>query len=92
MNLIDFNSSLIKGAKQAGLDPKYIEKLAQQPTYKASQAVLTARQERPNPEDLPEISFEELAKHPNRVKITFHAMKPQLNNVVFTGCLFGICL
>ena len=66
---------MIKGAKQAGLDPKYIEKLAQQPTYKANQTVLTARKERPNPEDLPEISFEELAKHPNRVRLILQLPK-----------------
>ena len=31
---------LIKGAKQAGLDPDYIEKLSNQPTYKPNDAVL----------------------------------------------------
>ena len=31
---------LVKGAKQAGLDPNYIEKLSNQPTYKPNDAVL----------------------------------------------------
>ena len=84
-------SRLIKGAKQAGLDPKYIEKLAKQQTYKANQTVITARQERPKPDDLQEISFEELANHPNRVRFTFYPLKLQLHSVIFTGCLFGVC-
>ena len=31
---------LVKGAKQAGLDPNYIEKLSNHPTYKPNDAVL----------------------------------------------------
>ena len=31
---------LVKGAKQAGLDPDYIEKLSNHPTYKPNDAVL----------------------------------------------------
>ena len=31
---------LIKGAKQAGLDPTYIEKVSNHPTYKPNDAVL----------------------------------------------------
>merc|ERR1712109_259571 len=53
---------LVKGAKQAGLDPGYIEKLSKQPTYQPNETVLKARRERPKPEKLKEITVEELSK------------------------------
>ena len=55
---------LIKGAKQAGLDPDYIEKLSKTPTYKPNDNVLKARSERPDPEDLEEIpcQFERISQ------------------------------
>ena len=34
---------LVKGAKQAGLDPNYIEKLSNQTTYKPNDAVLKVK-------------------------------------------------
>lgn len=54
---------LIKGAKQAGLNKAYIEKLASHEVYVADEATKKARKERPDPKTLKEISVEELAQH-----------------------------
>ncbi len=54
---------LVKGAKQAGLDSKYIEQLSKRPVYQPDEVTLQARQERPHPDSLKEITVEELSKH-----------------------------
>ena len=54
---------LVKGAKQAGLDPDYIDKLSKRPVYQPDEVTLQARKERPDPDSLKEITVEELAKH-----------------------------
>ena len=54
---------LVKGAKQAGLKPEYIEKLSKRPVYQPDEITLQARKDRPDPDSLKEISVEELAKH-----------------------------
>ena len=54
---------LVKGAKEAGLDPDYIDQLSKRPVYQPDQVTLQARQDRPDPDSLKEITVEELAKH-----------------------------
>ena len=41
---------LVKGAKQAGLNPDYIDKLSKRPVYKPDEVTLQARKERPDPD------------------------------------------
>ena len=53
------------GAKLAGLNQDYITKLQKKTTYKPNEATLKFRKNRPNPEDLKEISKNELAQHRN---------------------------
>ena len=53
---------LISGAKEAGLDSKYIAKLESQPFYVPTEKTLKARSLRPKPEDLPVITLDELSK------------------------------
>ena len=66
----------MKGAKQAGLDPEYIEKLSKQPTYQPNEAVLKARRERPKPEELKEITVEELSKNENWISCLGFVLEP----------------
>lgn len=54
---------LIKGARQAGLDPDYVSKLESTPIYEASEALLKIRKQRPRPQDLRSITVAELAQH-----------------------------
>ena len=72
------NFRLIKGAKQAGLDPDYIEKLSNTPTYKPNDIVMKARSERPNPEDLEEIPHVDLKKYRNRVACLGYVIEPDI--------------
>ena len=67
---------LVKGAKQAGLNAKYIEKLSSHPTYKANKATLAARKERPTPNKLKEISVEELAQNKSWVSCLGYVIEP----------------
>ena len=60
---IKFAFFFLEGARQAGLNYEYIMKLASHPTYQPPQWILDARKDRPNPDDLPEVTVEELAKH-----------------------------
>merc|ERR1712136_514092 len=53
---------LISGAKEAGLESKYITKLESQPFYVPTERTLKARSLRPKPEDLPFITLDELSK------------------------------
>ena len=69
---------LIKGAKQAGLDPDYIEKLSKTPTYKPNNNVLKARSERPDPEDLEEIPYVNLKEYRNRVACLGYVIEPDV--------------
>ena len=69
---------LIKGAKQAGLDPDYIEKLSKTPTYKPNNNVLKARSERPDPEDLEEIPYVNLKEYRNRVACLGYVVEPDV--------------
>ena len=66
----------MKGAKQAGLDPAYIDKLSKQPTYQPNEAVLKARRERPKPEELKEITVEELSKNENWISCLGFILEP----------------
>ena len=66
----------MKGAKQAGLDPDYIEKLSKQPTYQPNETVLKARRERPKPEELKEITVEELSKNQNWISCLGFVLEP----------------
>jgi hypothetical protein len=54
---------LIKGATQAGLKQEYIDKLKARPTHTAESETLARRKALPDPETLPTISVQELAKH-----------------------------
>eukprot|EP00755_Sulcionema_specki_P029773 Sspe_Gene.92870::Locus_65634_Transcript_1_1_Confidence_1.000_Length_1234::g.92870::m.92870 len=54
---------LVKGARQAGLDPEYISALAAHPVYSPSPATLELRASLPKPEDLPVVTVEQLAQH-----------------------------
>ena len=56
-------SILVKGAKDAGLDADYIAKLSNRQVYQPDDITLQSRKKRPNPDSLPEITVEELAKH-----------------------------
>merc|ERR1719362_751632 len=67
---------LVKGAKQAGLDPNYIEKLSIHPTYKPNVAVLKARKQRPKPEELNEITVEQLSKNENWISCLGYVFEP----------------
>ncbi|GMH96415.1 hypothetical protein TrVE_jg10123 [Triparma verrucosa] len=53
---------LVSGARDAGLDPTYIDRLAERPTYKPSPSVLSLRSEIPELGSLPPMTVEELAK------------------------------
>ena len=66
----------MKGAKQAGLDPQYIEKLSNHSTYKANTATLKARNERPLPENLKEITVDELSGNRNWVSCLGYVVEP----------------
>lgn len=68
---------LVKGAKQAGLDPNYIEKLSNHPTYKPNDAVLKARKERPKAEELEEITVEQLSQNQNWVACLGYIFEPE---------------
>ena len=72
---------LVKGAKQAGLNPDYIAKLARHPVYKASPAALKAREARPDPDTLKEITVEELAQRQDWIGV--------LGYIVQTSSHFG---
>ena len=54
---------LIRGAKQLGLDPNYIKRLEATKTYEPTYDVIQMRQNRPKPQDLKQITVEELARH-----------------------------
>lgn len=54
---------LCKGARQAGLKPEYIDKLANHETYQPPQWILDARKLRPDPKTLKEVTVQELAGH-----------------------------
>jgi hypothetical protein len=52
---------LVSGAREAGLDPGYIERLAARPTYKPSAHTLALRAQLPELGSLPPMTVEELA-------------------------------
>eukprot|EP01129_Flabellula_baltica_P007389 TRINITY_DN2870_c0_g1_i2.p1 TRINITY_DN2870_c0_g1~~TRINITY_DN2870_c0_g1_i2.p1 ORF type:complete len:237 (+),score=56.66 TRINITY_DN2870_c0_g1_i2:266-976(+) len=54
---------LVDGAREAGLDEGYIEKLAAREYYVPSEATLKKRSEIPPPSELPMFTFEELTMH-----------------------------
>ena len=74
---------LVKGAKQAGLDPNYIEKLSNHPTYKPNDAVLKARRERPKPEELNEITVEHLSQNKNWIACLGYVFEPVSVRIFF---------
>ena len=74
---------LVKGAKQAGLDPSYIDKLSKHPTYKPNDATLKARKERPKMEVLKEITVEELSQNQNWVGCLGYVLEP--DKIIFNA-------
>ena len=74
---------MVKGAKQAGLDPNYIKKLSNHPTYKPNDAVLKARRERPKPEELDEITVERLSKNKNWMACLGYVFEPVSVRIFF---------
>ena len=71
-----YRGVLVKGAKQVGLDAKYIEKLQAHQVYQPDEATMNARMQRPDPDDLPEITVEELAGNKDWVSALGYVLAP----------------
>ncbi|KAK6180936.1 hypothetical protein SNE40_008899 [Patella caerulea] len=75
---------LIKGAKLAGLKHSYVDKLRTIETYAPSSEIIQTRSSLPEPDDLPQITVEELAKYtgtepnfPNRIAVFGYILQPK---------------
>jgi len=76
---------LIAGAKDIGLDSKYIAKLEAQPFYVPSEKTLKARLQRPKPEDLPVITLDELSKKKLWTSVLGYVCKPEKKRYAHRG-------
>ena len=65
------------------MDPNYIDELSKHPVYKPNEATLKARTERPKPEDLNEITVEELSQNQNWVACLGYVLEP--DKIVFNA-------
>ena len=78
--LVNWNSLFTNppslGARAAGLDPDYISRLSQTHVFETSAAVKKIRANRPDPDSLPEITVEELAKHEEWVAVIGYVIHP----------------
>jgi len=72
---------ILTGAREAGLDAAYIEKLEKQPVYEPTADTIAKRKQVPAPADLPKISYEWIKEH---------AKEDGINHVAIMGYVFRV--
>ncbi len=71
------------------MKPEYIQKLKSLPTYVPSEETLAKRRALPSPDDLPQITVAELAKHNGKNAPEYPARVAVLGYVIDSSSWFG---